>query len=59
MIHSRFVGTMILSKGRRPLIGTNYFKYRFFNRYVSVWNSLPSNVICESSLDSFKVSLLS
>ena len=30
MIHSRFVGTMILSKGRRPLIGTDYFKYRFF-----------------------------
>ena len=56
MIHSRFVGTMILN---RPLIRTNYFKYRFFNRYVNVWNSLPSNVICESSLNSFKVSLLS
>ena len=56
MIHSRFVGTMILN---RPLIRTNYFKYRFFNRYVSVWNSLPSNVICESSLNSFKVSFLS
>ena len=56
MIHSRFVGTMILN---RPLIRTNHFKYRFFNRYVSVWNSLPSNVICESSLNSFKVSFLS
>ena len=56
MIHSRFVGTMILN---RPLIRANYFKYRFFNRYVSVWNSLPSNVICESSLNSFKVCLLS
>ena len=29
MIHSRFVGTMILSKGRRPLIGTNYFSIAF------------------------------
>ena len=28
---------------------TNYFLVVFFNRYVSDWNSLPSNVICESS----------
>ena len=36
-----------------------YFKYSISNRHVSEWNSSLSSVICESSLNSFKVSLLS
>ena len=36
-----------------------YFKYSISNRLVSEWNSSLSSVFCESSLNSFKVSLLS
>ena len=36
-----------------------YFKYFISNRHVSEWNSSLSSIICESSLNSFKVSLLS
>ena len=32
---------------------TNYFLVVFFNRFVGDWNSLPSNVICGSSPNSF------
>lgn len=36
-----------------------YFKYSFPNRQDTEWNSSLLSVICESSLKSFKVSLLS
>lgn len=36
-----------------------FFKYSFPNRQVTEWNSSLLSVICESSLKSFKVSLLS
>ena len=36
-----------------------YFKYSISNRHVSEWNSSLSSIICEPSLNSFKVSLLS
>jgi hypothetical protein len=32
-------------------------KYSFCNRVTSVWNSLPDNVVCSESLNSFKNSL--
>jgi hypothetical protein len=38
---------------------TNYFKFSFFNRYISDWNSLPSDVVEATSLSSFKQKLMS
>ena len=37
---------------------TNYFKFSFFNRYITDWNSIPSNIMHASSLSSFKSYLL-
>ena len=37
----------------------NYFKFSFFNRYISDWNSLSSNVAEPTSLASFKQKLMS
>ena len=37
---------------------TNYFKFSFFNRYITDWNSIPSNIMYASSLSSFKSYLL-
>jgi hypothetical protein len=37
---------------------TNYFKFSFFNRYISDWNYLPSDVV-ELALSSFKQKLMS
>ena len=39
-------------------VRTNYFKFSFFNHYISVWNSLPEHVMSSPSLQSFKSSLL-
>ena len=33
---------------------TNYFKFSFFNRYLTDWNSIPSNIMHAPSLSSFK-----
>ena len=38
---------------------TNYFKFSFFNRYISDWNSLPNDVVEAVSLSSFKRKLMS
>ena len=38
---------------------TNYFKFSFFNRYISDWNSLPYDVIEATSSTSFKTKLMS
>ena len=46
-------------KLRPQAFRADYFKYSFFNRYISEWNSLPSNVINKSGINSFKVSLSS
>ena len=35
-------------KLRPQAFRADYFKYSFFNRYISEWNSLPSNVINKS-----------
>ena len=43
-------------KLRPKITNTNYFKYSFFNRYISDWNSLPGDVV-NSSLQSFKTNL--
>ena len=32
----------------------NYFKFSFFNRYITDWNSIPSNIMHTPSLSSFK-----
>ena len=32
---------------------TNYFKFSFFNRYITDWNSIPSNITHASLLSSF------
>ena len=37
---------------------TNYFNFSFFNRYITDWNSIPSNIMHASSLTSFKSYLL-
>ena len=37
---------------------TNYFKFSFFNRYITDWNSLPSNNMHALSLSSFNSYLL-
>ena len=37
---------------------TNYFNFSFFNRYITDWNGIPSNIIHASSLSSFKSYLL-
>ena len=37
---------------------TNYFKFSFFNRYITDWNSIPTNITHASSLSSFKSHLL-
>ena len=37
---------------------TNYFKFSFFNRYITDWNSIPSIIMHASSLSSFKSYLL-
>ena len=36
----------------------NYFKFSFFNRYITDWNSIPSNIMHAPSLSSFKSYLL-
>ena len=33
---------------------TNYFKFSFFNRYITDWDSIPSNIMHALSLSSFK-----
>ena len=38
---------------------TNYFKFSFFNRHISDWNSLPYDVVETTSLASFKSKLMS
>ena len=38
---------------------TNYFKFSFFNRYISDWNSLPYDVVEATSLATFKSKLMS
>ena len=37
---------------------TDYFKFSFFNGYITDWNSIPSNIMHASSLSSFKSYLL-
>ena len=36
----------------------NYFKFSFFNRYITDWNSISSNIVHAPSLSSFKSYLL-
>ena len=45
-------------KLRPKIVHTNYFKYSFFNRYISDWNFLPGDVVNSPSLQSFKTSSL-
>ena len=45
-------------KLRPKIVHTNYFKYSFFNRYISDWNSLPRDVVHSPSLQLFKTNLL-
>jgi len=42
----------------KPLCRTNTFASDFFNRRVSVWDSLPSFIINSKSVASFKRSLV-
>jgi hypothetical protein len=42
---------------RKPLCRTNIFENDFFNRCVTVWNSLPSYVVNSMSVASFKINL--
>ena len=37
---------------------TDYYKFSFFNRYITDWNSIQSNIMHASSLSSFKSYLL-
>ena len=37
---------------------TNYLKFSFFNRYITDWNNIPTNIMHASSLSSFKSHLL-
>ena len=37
---------------------TNDFKFSFFNRYITDWNSIPTKIVHASSLSSFKSHLL-
>ena len=45
-------------KIRRKKTLTNYFKFPFFDRYLTDWNSIPSNIMHALSLSSFKSYLL-
>jgi len=46
-------------KIRPKKTGTNYFTFSFFNRYITDWNSIPSNIMHAFSLStSFKSYLL-
>ena len=38
--------------------GTNYDKFSFFDRYITDWNSIASNIMYAPSLSSFKSYLL-
>ena len=37
-----------------PPVGTTGYKYSFFPRTVPKWNTLPSNIVSEPTLNKFK-----
>ena len=43
----------------QPFAHSNSFLYSFFPKTISLWNSLPSNVMASSSISSFKRNLCS
>ena len=43
----------------QPFVHSNSFLYSFFPKTISLWNSLPSNVMLSSSISSFKRNLCS
>ena len=38
----------------QPFAHSNYYLYSFFPKTISLWNSLPSNVMSSTSISSFK-----
>ena len=53
LYYRKRVGT-IISRQDLKKTRTNYFKFSVFNRYITDWNSIPSNIMHTSSLSSFK-----
>ena len=54
----RYTTTTLYFKITPKKTRTNYFKFSFFNRYITDWNSIPSNIMHASSMSSFKSYLL-